>query len=60
VDIIIIIIIIIIISFMQGICTYIPETSNVPRGYTVAAILLLLFMVPISLVPALALLALLR
>jgi hypothetical protein len=48
--IIIIIIIIVIISFMQGICTYIPETNNVPREYTVAAILLLLFMVPISLV----------
>jgi hypothetical protein len=41
---------------MQGICTYIPETNNVPREYTVAAILLLLFMVPISLVPASALL----
>jgi hypothetical protein len=42
---------------MQGICTYIPETNNVPREYTVAAILLLLFMVPISLVSALALLS---
>jgi hypothetical protein len=41
---------------MQGICTYIPETNNVPRDYTVAAILLLLFMVPIPLVSALALL----
>jgi hypothetical protein len=41
---------------MQGIFTYIPETSNVPREYIVAAILLLLFIVPISLVPALALL----
>jgi hypothetical protein len=41
---------------MQGIYTYIPETNNVPREYTVAAVLLLLFMVPISLVPALALL----
>jgi hypothetical protein len=41
---------------MQGIYTYIPETNNVPREYTVAAILLLLFMVSISLVPALALL----
>jgi hypothetical protein len=53
---IIIIIIIIIISFMQGIYTYIPETNNVPREYIVAAILLLLFMVPISLVSALVLL----
>jgi hypothetical protein len=52
---IIIIIITIIISFMQGIYTCIPETNNVPREYTVAVILLLLFMVPISLVPALAL-----
>jgi hypothetical protein len=41
---------------MQGIYTYIPETNNVPREYTVVAILLLLFMVPISLVRALALL----
>jgi hypothetical protein len=41
---------------MQGIYTYIPETNNVPREYIVAAIQLLLFMVPISLVPALALL----
>ena len=46
----IIIIIIIIISFMQGIYTYIPETNYVPREYSVAAILLLLFMVLISLV----------
>jgi hypothetical protein len=41
---------------MQGIYTYIPETNNVPREYIVAAVLLLLFMVPISLVHALALL----
>jgi hypothetical protein len=41
---------------MQGIYTYIPETNRVPREYTVAAILSLLFMVPISPVPALALL----
>ena len=46
-----IIIIINIISFMQGIYTYIPETNCVPREYSVAAILLLLFMVLISLVP---------
>ena len=44
----IIIITIIIISFMQGIYTYIPETNYVPRQYSVAAILLLLFMVLIS------------
>ena len=50
---IIIIIIIIIISFMQGIYTYIPETNCVPREYSVAAILLLLFMVLISLVSVL-------
>jgi len=30
---------------MQGIYTYIPETNHVPRKYSVAAILLLLFMV---------------
>jgi hypothetical protein len=41
---------------MQGIYTYISETNDVPREYTVAAILFLLFMMPISLVPALALL----
>jgi hypothetical protein len=53
---IIIIIIITTISFMQGIYTYIPETNNVPKEYNVAAILSLLFMVPVSLVPALLLL----
>jgi hypothetical protein len=51
-----IIIIIIIIYFMQGIYTYILETDSFPREYIVAAILLFLFMVPISLAPALALL----
>jgi hypothetical protein len=55
----IIIIIIIIgkdtISFMQGIYTYILETNHVPKEQNVAAILSLLFMVPISLDPALAL-----
>ena len=35
---------------MQGIYIYIPETDFVPRQYNVAAILLLLFMVLISLV----------
>ena len=52
----IIIIIIIIISFMQGIYTYIPEKIYVAREYSVAAILLLLFMVLISLVSVLNLL----
>jgi hypothetical protein len=56
---IIIIIIIIIgkdtISFMQGISTYIPQTNHVPKQYNVAAILSLLFMVPMSLAAALAL-----
>jgi len=47
---------IIIISFMQGIYIYIPETNYVPRQYSVAAILLLLFMVLISLVSVLNLL----
>jgi len=41
---------------MQGIYTPIPETNYVPREYSVAAILLLLFMVLISLVSALNLL----
>ena len=54
--IIIIIIIVIIISFMQGIYTYIPETNYVPREYSVAATLLLLFMVLISLLSVLNLL----
>jgi hypothetical protein len=40
---------------MQGIYTYIPETNHVPKEYNFAAILSLLFMVPISLAPALAL-----
>ena len=38
---------------MQGIYTYIPETKHVPREHCVAAILVLLFMMLISLVPAL-------
>jgi len=41
---------------MQGIYSYIPETNYVPREYSVAAILLLLFMVLISLVSVLNLL----
>jgi len=41
---------------MQGICTYIPETNYVPKEYSVAAILLLLFMVLISIVSVLNLL----
>ena len=41
---------------MQGIYTYIPETNYVPREYSVAAILLLLFMMLISLVSVLNLL----
>ena len=40
----------------QGIYTYIPETNYVPREYGVAAILLLLFMMLISLVSVLNLL----
>jgi hypothetical protein len=41
---------------MQGIYTYIPQTNHVPKQYNVAAILSLLFMVPISLAFALLLL----
>ena len=41
---------------MQGIYTHIPETNYVPREYSVAVILLFLFMVLISLVPVLNLL----
>jgi hypothetical protein len=43
------------IPFMQGIYTYIPDTNPVPKRDNVTAILSLLFIVPISLVPALAL-----
>jgi hypothetical protein len=39
---------------MQDIYTYIPETNHVTKQYNVAAILSLLFMVPISLAPAMA------
>jgi len=53
---IVIIIIIIIISFMRGIYTYIPQKNYVPREYSVAVIILLLFMVLISLVSVLTLL----
>ena len=42
--------IIIIITFMQGIYTYIPETNYAHMEYSVADILLLLFMVLVSLV----------
>jgi hypothetical protein len=41
------------ISFMQGIYIYIPDTNHVPRKFRVAATLVLLIMVLISLVPAL-------
>ena len=41
---------------MLGIYAYVPETNYVPREYSVAAILLLLFMVLISLVSVLNLL----
>ena len=41
---------------MRGIYTFIRETNYVPREYSVAAILLLLFMVLISLVSVLNLL----
>jgi len=41
---------------MQRIYTYIPEKNYVPREYSVAAVLLLLFMVLISLVSVLKLL----
>jgi hypothetical protein len=43
------------ISFMKGIYAYIPETNHVPKEYNVIAILSLMFMVPISLAPVLAL-----
>jgi hypothetical protein len=48
--------IIISVSFMQGIYTSVPETNYVPRDYSIAAILLFLFMVHTSLAPVLNLL----
>jgi hypothetical protein len=45
---------------MQGICTYIPETSHVSRVYSVAAILCILLMVHITLSSILNLLVLLQ
>ena len=48
--------IIIIITFMQGIYTYIHETNYAHMEYSVADILLLLFMVLVSLVSMLNLL----
>jgi hypothetical protein len=53
---VVLVVAIIIISFMQGIYAYIPETNYVPREYSVAAILLFLFMVHTSLAPVLNLL----
>ena len=41
---------------MHGSHTHIPETNHAPREYIVAAILSLLFMVPLSLAPSSALL----
>ena len=41
---------------MQGIYTHIPDTNYVPKEYSVAAVLLFLFMVLISLVSVLNLL----
>ena len=38
---------------MQGIYSYIPDTNYFPREYSVAAVLLLIFMVLISLVSVL-------
>jgi hypothetical protein len=52
---IIIITTIITIPFMHGIYPHIPDTNPVPKQHNVTAILSLLFMVPISLVPVLAL-----
>jgi hypothetical protein len=50
-----IIVTIITVSFMHGIHTHIPQTNHIPRGY-IYPILSLLFVVPLFLVPALALL----
>jgi len=44
--IIIIIIVVVVVSFMQGNHTHISETKNVPRGYVVHLLLLLLLLAP--------------
>ena len=41
---------------MQSICTHIPETNDVPMEYSVAPVLLFLFMVLMSLISVLNLL----
>jgi protein-S-isoprenylcysteine O-methyltransferase Ste14 len=46
----IIIIIILGISFMQGIYSYIPETSHVPREYCIATILLVIVIIIIIII----------
>jgi hypothetical protein len=43
-----------ILSPLCRVFTYIPEINHVPKEYSVAAVLSLLFMAPISLAPALA------
>ena len=53
---VVVVVVVVVISFMQAIYTYIPETNYVPSECSVAAILLLLFMVLISLVSVLNLL----
>jgi len=45
----IIIIIILVITFMHGIYNYIPETNHVSRVYSVAAVLLLKFVLHVML-----------
>jgi hypothetical protein len=47
--IIIIIIIILVITFMQGMYNYIPETNQVSRVYSVAAVLCLQFVLHVML-----------
>ena len=48
--------VVLLISFTQSIYTYTPKTNYVPSEYSVAAILLFLFMVHIALFPVLNLL----
>jgi hypothetical protein len=46
--IVIIIIIILVVSFMQGVCNYIPEANRVSRVYSVAAVLYLQFVLRVK------------
>ena len=43
------VVVVVFITFMQGICNYIPETNQVSRVYSVAAVLYLQFVLHVML-----------